>query len=198
MALMRCPECEKEISSKAAACPSCGHPIAPVKQAPPNTIWTTPSASFGCLTVIGVIIILIMLIMIAGLSEGAEPEYPPAITVRCTWVIDGDTIKIRTAGGKIESVRLIGVNTPERGEEGFKAARDFVIEHCHEKDVRVEFDKTERDKYRRLLGYIFAPGQGGDEIFINAELLRAGLAKPYGYFSSNRYDQILEDAACKE
>ena len=35
MALIKCPECGKEISDKAEHCPRCGYPISPVKQSPP-------------------------------------------------------------------------------------------------------------------------------------------------------------------
>ena len=36
MALIKCPECERDVSSKATACPSCGYPLSPTAQAPPS------------------------------------------------------------------------------------------------------------------------------------------------------------------
>ncbi len=195
MALIKCPECGKEISSKAVACPSCGNPIASKRQAQPNTIWTTPSTSFGCLTVIGIIIILIMLIMIVSVGEGAEPEYPPPVTAPCVRVIDGDTIEC-VIEGKIESVRLIGVNTPERGEPGYEEARDFMIVMCEGEEVRLEFDHRERDRWGRILGYVFLKRRGGDT-FVNGELLRSGNALFYGYFSTNRYNEVLLADFCE-
>lgn len=196
MALMRCPECGKEISSKAAACPSCGNPIAPASQPRPNTIWSTPSTSFGCLTVIGIIIILIMLLMIASVGEGAEPEYPPPVTAPCVRVIDGDTIKC-VIEGKIESVRLIGVNAPDRVKDGSGQAADFVRALCLDREVRIEFDLRDRDRWGRMLGYIFVKGTDGKDIFVNGELLRSRLALFYGYFSTNRYNEVLIGAFCE-
>ena len=145
-------------------------------------------------------ILPVLALALAPLAHAAEPEYPPAVTVRCIRVIDGDTIKIRIGeGSEPENVRLIGINTPERGEPGYKEARAFVVRLCHDKDVRIEFDRVVRDRYKRLLGYIFAPGpDGGPDIFVNAELLKTGHAKYYGYFSTDRYDEILKNSFCEE
>src|SRR5690242_15818053 len=69
MALIKCPECAKDVSDAAAACPHCGHPI---RQAPPTpaiataaperSATTKPSsgAGKGCLTMIGTIAALLI------------------------------------------------------------------------------------------------------------------------------------------
>lgn len=92
-------------------------------------------------------------------------------------VVDGDTIHIRL-GAAVEKVRYIGVNTPEvhhprRGEEpgGREAAavnRDLVLG----RQVRLELDVRPRDRYGRLLAYVWV----GD-VMVNAELVRRGYAQ---------------------
>ena len=92
-------------------------------------------------------------------------------------VIDGDTIKVRVRD-KIETVRYIGVDTPEtvhptRGVEPYgKEASEFNKKLVEGKTVRLEFDVQQRDRYGRLLAYVYV-----DTLFVNAELLRQGYAK---------------------
>jgi len=89
-------------------------------------------------------------------------------------VVDGDTFVL--TGG--ERVRLIGIDTPEtvhpnKPVEPFgPEASGFSKNMLEGKDVRLEFDVQERDKYGRLLAYVFLE----DDTFVNAELLRLGFA----------------------
>lgn len=102
----------------------------------------------------------------------ATSHRPPA-TFLVERVIDGDTILI--AGG--ERVRYIGMNCPElRGWNGepepyaeLAAKRNRQL--VEGKQVRLEKDKSERDRYGRLLRYVYL----GDRL-INAQLVREGLA----------------------
>lgn len=85
-------------------------------------------------------------------------------------VIDGDTIEVELAGGR-ETVRIIGVNAPERGEcladEATRRLRELVAGA----DVELVADQSDRDQYGRLLRYVES---GGTDV--GAELVRAGLA----------------------
>ncbi len=134
-------------------------------------------------------------ILILALTAQAPPSYPPTITAWCAYVIDGDTIRC-DIDGKSESIRLIGINTPERGEPGWKEARDFVKDLCLEKYVRLEFDVEGRDRYGRMLAYVFSSAPGGEETFVNRELLSAGHAKYFGFFNMGRYDDALKLCFC--
>jgi endonuclease YncB( thermonuclease family) len=107
-------------------------------------------------------------------NKAADTEIKPvgdfAKVIR---VIDGDTIEIE--GG--ERVRYIGMNTPETVDPR-KPVQCFGVEASNEnkelvegKTVRLEKDISERDKYGRLLRYVFI----GD-IFINLELVKRGFA----------------------
>lgn len=95
-------------------------------------------------------------------------------------VVDGDTI-IVLIDGKSERVRLIGIDTPESVRPDYpveycgREASQFAKELLRGKSVRLEYDVERRDRYGRLLAYVYTAGEGG-QIFINAELLKAGLA----------------------
>src|SRR3972149_8212999 len=101
----------------------------------------------------------------------------------CTRVIDGDTIVVETAG-KHEKVRLIGVDTPEtvhpsKPVEYFgKEASEFTRKKVEGKRVRLEYDWQSRDKYRRLLAYVYIE----DGTFLNAEIIRQGYGFAYTRF----------------
>ena len=103
-----------------------------------------------------------------------------------TRVIDGDTIIIE--GGY--RVRYIGIDTPEIhpemeafGMEAWQANRRLV----EGKQVRLERDVSETDKYGRLLRYVYV-----NDIFVNAELVRQGLAKAKAYPPDIKYQDYLE------
>lgn len=97
-------------------------------------------------------------------------------------VTDGDTIKV-VVDGKIEKVRLLGIDTPETKDprkpvQCFgQQASDFTKALVEGKYVRLEIDKSQgnRDKYNRLLRYVYL--QDGTEV--NAKLVEQGYAFAY-------------------
>ncbi len=117
---------------------------------------------------------------------GAGPDQArerPRDRIYCTRVVDGDTIVVQI-GQKREKVRLIGVDTPEtkhpkKPVQRFgKEASLFTKSMVEGEEVRLEFDWQERDKYGRLLAYVYLT----DGTFLNAEIIRRG----YG-FAYTRY-----------
>lgn len=117
-------------------------------------------------------VLLVLLGAIAAL--GAQRAPLEGTVVR---VVDGDTIHVRI-GERIEKVRYIGVNTPElhhpsKGEEpGGREAAEVNRELVNARRVRLELDVQERDRYGRLLAYVWV----GD-VMVNAELVRRGYAQ---------------------
>jgi micrococcal nuclease len=101
----------------------------------------------------------------------------------CTRVVDGDTI-IVDMNGKQERVRLIGVDTPEtvhpqKPVEYFgKEASEFTKSMVEGKKVRLEYDWQDRDKYGRLLAYVYL----ADGTFLNAEIIKQGYGFAYTRF----------------
>jgi len=106
-------------------------------------------------------------------------------------VIDGDTIEVKI-GDKIESVRLIGIDTPELTDSsmnGLKAieAKEKLEEILKDKKVILESDESQdnRDVYNRLLRYVFLE----DGTFINKEMIRSGLAEEYTFKVPYKYQE---------
>ncbi len=116
---------------------------------------------------------LLALLLVVPIAAAA-PATLPATVVR---VVDGDTIQVRVQG-HLEKVRYIGVNTPElhhprRGEEpGGRAASAVNAGLVAGRHVRLELDVRARDRYGRLLAYVWV----GD-VMVNAELVRLGYAQ---------------------
>jgi endonuclease YncB( thermonuclease family) len=86
-------------------------------------------------------------------------------------IVDGDTIVVAIGGTRGTKVRLIGIDTPERGDCMFKAATERMRALVEGKSVRLERDVSETDRYGRLLRYVYA----GDT-FVNAAMVREGFA----------------------
>ena len=103
-------------------------------------------------------------------------------------VIDGDTLRI-TNGKK---VRLIGVDTPEtkhpkKPVERFgKEAYLFTKRMVEGKEVRLEFDWQRRDKYGRLLAYVYLT----DGAFLNAEIIKQGYGFAYTKYPFKYLDEF--------
>lgn len=101
---------------------------------------------------------------------GSESEFETAVVTK---IIDGDTIELNSG----EKIRYIGIDTPEtrdprRSVECFgKEASNKNATLVLNKEVRLEKDVSERDKYGRLLRYVYV----GDEL-INETLVRQGFA----------------------
>jgi micrococcal nuclease len=105
--------------------------------------------------------------------------------------VDGDTVRVRIARpqadvvGVVETIRLIGVDTPEtvhprREVEAFgKEASEFTKSRLLGKTVYLAFDWDLRDKYNRLLAYIYT----ADGLCHNAEIIRAGYGHAYTTYS---------------
>lgn len=118
-------------------------------------------------------------------EESEEPGYQEAICIR---VIDGDTIEIKDEAGKIFKVRYIGIDTPEKGDPYYKEATDANSSLVLNKQLRLEKDVSETDKYGRLLRYVYV-----GNLFVNAYLVEEGYAQVSTYPPDVKYaDYFLE------
>lgn len=93
-------------------------------------------------------------------------------------VADGDTIKVMREG-RAERVCLLGIDCPERRQAFGKRAKQFTAAMVMGKDVTVE--TAGQDRYGRTLGTVVLP----DSRNLNHELVKAGLAWCYRYYSSD-------------
>ncbi len=115
-----------------------------------------------------------VLLILISVACATAPLGPNEATVSA--VIDGDTIKIDVAGS-IERVRLIGIDTPEvfGQEECFGWAASYYTKSLVPLGTRVslEGDVSERDRYGRLLRYVYLP----DGKMLNETLVAEGYAR---------------------
>lgn len=153
--------------------------------------------------------VLLALLVVLGLGTSAlaEPELaqPPAelttpeagVYYSVVKVVDGDTITISVGGAK-QTVRLIGINTPETVDprkpvECFgKEASDTAKKLLSGRQVRVEFDTTQgtHDKYHRLLAYVYRD----DDLFVNKHMVEQGYAYEYTYRVPYEYQKQFKQA----
>lgn len=114
-----------------------------------------------------------------------------------TDVVDGDTLKINM-GGTVETLRLIGIDTPETVDPR-KPVQCFGTEASNRakallsgQKVRIEADSTQdtRDKYGRLLVYIYRD----DGLFFNKSMVADGYAYEYTYDKAYKYQEEFKAA----
>ncbi len=122
------------------------------------------------------------------------------------WVYDGDTLKIENIG----KVRLLGIDTPEsqasskdyfntkrfsitekRLRKIAKQAKYYNIHNLKDRRVSLELDQTHRDKYDRLLAYVYLP----DGRMLNRILLQKGLATVFRRYDFQYKKDFLEAEA---
>lgn len=123
------------------------------------------------------------------LSQYGDTECHVEESGVCTSVVDGDTIYLDNG----EKIRFVGVNTPERGVEGYITSKNFVQKLCLGKEVGIDVDDSKHsDKYGRTLGVVIVDGKN-----VNEMLLKEGLAEimymppsefyPYDWANSNTH-----------
>ncbi len=103
------------------------------------------------------------------LSKYSDTNCKAEATGLCTQVSDGDTIYVEGVG----KVRLVGVNTPEKGVKGADTSTYLVKKLCLNREVSLDIDNSKHtDKYGRTLAVVIVDGKNLNEI-----LLKEGLAE---------------------
>jgi len=131
---------------------------------------------------------ILLILLACVVCIGADRDKATVLTV-----IDGDTLKI-SYHGRRESIRLIGIDAPEimRNKKAYRDSRrqgrdinsitsqgrlaKKYVKSLVKKGivVTIQFDVERRDKYRRLLGYVYLP----DGRMLNDVIIRNGYASP--------------------
>ena len=144
----------------------------------------------------------VVLLLLGGYRYFNPPAGPPSVSFDPSQsylvqrVVDGDTLLLEEG----TRVRLIGVDTPEsvapnRPVEplGTEAA-EFTRSQVEGRHVTLGFDRERRDRYRRILAYVYV-----DDRLLNEELIRAGFSRaetrfPYDPEMKRRF-RTAEDEA---
>jgi micrococcal nuclease len=118
------------------------------------------------------------------MGDRGSAETPGPLGVRVIRVVDGDTIDVELPDGRDDTVRYIGIDTPETVKPGTPVqcggpkAHEVNARLVGGRAVILRFDPERRDVYGRLLAYVYLPQPGRRPLFVNAELARRGLARP--------------------
>lgn len=140
--------------------------------------------------VLGLALLLVLLYNLSGcaaLTDRGGRSADGFVKVRVQRVIDGDTFVVEMPGGTSEKLRLIGVDTPEISKDpepfGLEATA-YAAERLTDRIVLLETDIEARDRYGRILGYVWLdrpaspPGDGDLRRYLfNAHLLLDGYAQ---------------------
>jgi len=118
-----------------------------------------------------VIIAVVLILVIVRISRHRETDLANSGRFRVVKIIDGDTFMIASG----DKVRLANIDTPEFGEPGFEEATVGLERLIAGKEVRVEFKDRTRDKYGRLVGYVYVD----DTVFVGCRMIHQGLGYVY-------------------
>ncbi|MCO4291513.1 thermonuclease family protein [Solitalea sp. MAHUQ-68] len=122
----------------------------------------------------------IMLFFISVIEINSPKTEPEIRYYHVQKVIDGDTFYISIGNNKIEKIRLIGIDAPEIHKSAHKdvgiygqQAKAFLIALLKDKQIKLEYDVSKKDRYGRTLAYAYLP----NGVFINEKLVALGYAK---------------------
>lgn len=128
-------------------------------------------------------------------QSGAKPVQANAKVDR---IVDGDTL-MAVIGGQRERVRLIGINTPESvdpdrpamcfGKEASRHLEELVPPGTA---IRIERDVEPRDKFGRVLGYVY---RASDGLFVNLAQVTDGFANQYTFPPNVAHTSEFKQAA---
>ena len=94
-------------------------------------------------------------------------------------VTDGDTVTLLTKNNKQLKIRLYGIDCPEKGQDFYQVAKDYVSDAIYDKKVQVEI--INKDRYQRSVGVIWMD----KNVNLNLELINQGLAWHYKQFDKS-------------
>ncbi|MFI5045119.1 MAG: thermonuclease family protein [Acidimicrobiales bacterium] len=157
-----------------------------------------------------VVAVVLALLGTTALVAGCSTEEPASgpgpgtggagveANARVVRVVDGDTV-VADLDGQEERVRLIGIDTPESVKQGStvecfgKEASNHTKELLAEGTaVRIELDAEPRDRYDRLLGYVY---RASDGLFVNLAIVRDGYGNSYTFPPNVAHTDQFRDAA---
>src|SRR5882672_4148813 len=103
MSIVSCPECGKQVSSAAAQCPSCGHPIARQRQA---------HKQYGCgtLVIIGIVLLILFSVFDRSAPVDRAPAFDDVGADVVLYIADGKIPLASTEAAYAELIKLLRAN----------------------------------------------------------------------------------------
>ncbi len=118
-------------------------------------------------------------------DSGSTAASASTTEVMVTAVVDGDTIDLVNG----DRVRLIGIDAPERGEDYYDEAKTELAALVLHTTVTLERDVSDKDRYGRLLRYVYVDGT-----LINLTMVRKGHARAFRYAPDTRHATEFAEA----
>jgi micrococcal nuclease len=147
-----------------------------------------------------ILLVLVVAVFAGRLAIERNEASPSGVRGEVVRVVDGDTIRV-DLDGEEQTVRYIGVDTPESVKPGTavqcfaKKASERNAQLVRGTDVKLRFDVERRDRYGRLLAYVY---RADDGTFVNAALVRGGFARsltvPPNVAFAQRFAQLQREA----
>jgi micrococcal nuclease len=141
----------------------------------------------------GIVLMMMVMMLINGCASHKSTAFNQAL-VKVERVVDGDTIEIKL-GGKKEKVRLIGIDTPETKKPNTpvmyygKEASAYTKKRLEQQTISLEWDVDRRDKYDRLLAYVWI-----DNELFNETLIKEGYARLSTFPPNVKYVSLFTKA----
>lgn len=125
----------------------------------------------------------------------SEKIFPEQARVKA--VLDGDTFEIDNG----QTVRLIGIDAPNRGEMGFEEAKNFLTVMIDGETIKLEYDYYQDDKFGRILAYAWEScaqslGCQNGQRLVNWVMVKSKKAQVVTYDDRRqlKYETILREA----
>lgn len=142
-------------------------------------------------------LVVMCTVLLASCAPDSVDGFPTdEIVVR--EVVDGDTIVVTFPNGQDETIRLLGIDTPEtvdpsRPQQCFgREATEFLTNLVPSGTaIWLERDAEARDRFGRLLAYAY---RSSDDLFINAALLEGGFADLAIFEPNDAHSELLTSA----
>lgn len=115
------------------------------------------------------LVLIAVIVAVRWVKIGKEPE--PSSLTTIVRILDGDTMEL----GNGETVRLLAIDTPEKGEKFYKEAGDLLRRVSEGKEAKLVGSGRARDRYGRLLAYVYID----DTLMVNRVLVDSGMAYVY-------------------
>ncbi|MFA5084466.1 MAG: thermonuclease family protein [Candidatus Paceibacterota bacterium] len=131
------------------------------------------------------ILVLICILFISGCGADA-PDGKILSLNKVVSVIDGDTLVLATG----EHVRMLHINAPEKGERCYSEASEKLKELVLGKEIFLERDMQDKDKYNRSLRYVYLDNESAESV--NEMIVEGGFAVSYILLPNTKHkDRII-------
>ena len=141
----------------------------------------------GLIIILGILVIIDVLFLIFYIGDVFGQAFKQVEKGFVSKVIDGDTVIING-----ESVRLLGIDSDEKGYPCYNGAKKKIEELVLNKEVILEKGNEDKDRYERLLRYLIIENEY-ERINVNLQMVKGGFAVAR-FHGENEYKSEIVNA----